>query len=1352
MTTQLTGDSLRSVPEPIVQALTALVRRGRRVILLKGLAGTLAVALGSLMLVMAADRVMTTYDAWPRWLMTAGFWLLTALAAAGLIVRPLARSFTLSGIARVIEQRHPELQERISSAVELLTSEDGPELRGSDVMIAALAAEAVQDASRVQARREVSLAPAWPFLVTAAVSLTLLAALAVLWPGKTMRSVARAFAPWANISKFTERQIAVTPGDTLIQQDAPLRVTARFADQQVTAARLRLLDAAGQEEIVYPMTLIDRDSHDRPTFAFTCPPAAADYQYRVHAAGDDPSRYYSVSVAPRPRVAEILQQIHLPDYTDPGEPIVLESAGSEIAALVGSKVQLTCLLDRRVDSAVLQINEQTEILPAEPIEPDGQGRFRCVYQLEMPATRNGSWTLVMTDPHGFVSTMDPAGTILALPDRRPQIRILQPTQDPIRLKPGAELPILYRAEDDIRLAEARLVVQIEGQKATSIDLPLELREGQVEHNLFIRSTKLQLDQLDTRRRRKLTWFIEVADALPKALGGPQRAASEKRTVEIDAKAPDLIDQVVMAEELHIRQRLEEILERIAEARKDTAPLKRNLVRIAESGSEAKNRESVDLPVSAETRIERIAAHLIKAKALTDELAEQVGPGTFAGFAEPLQTVSREYLGPAENDLTQIRLTREAQTWAKLAETGDYRSYYAEKLIRQLLEQLTTAGKLARRAMKLQETADQQADLVDSAAREQLRAAARSDAEAAQAAAEAFKQQQQELNEKIAELIHEDPLARQKLAEQDAARARDLAGEAGELAEQQAQAAEQTEQAAQIEQLNHQQQKLARQQQELADEAAESEKTREQAEAMKQAAEKIEQGQLDPAAQLQDQAAKALKQTDSKLARDQKRLAQQTRQLAEKKAQLAQQQDRQMQRLTAQQEQIAEQAARLARKVSQQQPQSNAEATAAATEAREAAQQTKQQQPGEAAKRAEQAAEQLTRAADKLSGRPADNKAAQPENQPAQQDGRQGEDASSSDQQSTGQQQGAQDGDQQVAVAAEDVQPASAGSQSPAQKQARQQLAQAAKDLADQQQSVAKQLAELARQDARALAAERQKQLQQQTGSLSRAVEEVENQLEGLDLPEQAGQQVAEAAGKLAQASSAQAAAQESLDKGQFDQAGQKQQAAAQALEQAAQSLAQAGQSLQQAAAQAAAEAADQPALPGQDDASAGQLAEAMQQAGQAATTGQLDPAAAAASNLGQLAEAAAAAAAQAGATQLPQPPSGMAAQPGQAAPGQQTGQQPGQGQQPGTQPGNQPGQSPESQTGAGMMTVDETAVRLRRLGISPDDWARLPGRLQGEVLQAGSQDSPAEYRGLIRQYFRILSQRSSRPGAAEESP
>ena len=80
------------VPEPIVAKLRGLIARSRRVMALRGLCATLAVAIGSVLAVMAVDAGVTIFQDWPRWALSAGALAATLLTAEMLLatVLPLA--------------------------------------------------------------------------------------------------------------------------------------------------------------------------------------------------------------------------------------------------------------------------------------------------------------------------------------------------------------------------------------------------------------------------------------------------------------------------------------------------------------------------------------------------------------------------------------------------------------------------------------------------------------------------------------------------------------------------------------------------------------------------------------------------------------------------------------------------------------------------------------------------------------------------------------------------------------------------------------------------------------------------------------------------------------------------------------------------------------------------------------------------------------------------------------------------------------------------------------------------------------------------------------------------------------
>ena len=70
-------------------------------------------------------------------------------------------------------------------------------------------------------------------------------------------------------------------------------------------------------------------------------------------------------------------------------------------------------------------------------------------------------------------------------------------------------------------------------------------------------------------------------------------------------------------------------------------------------------------------------------------------------------------------------------------------------------------------------------------------------------------------------------------------------------------------------------------------------------------------------------------------------------------------------------------------------------------------------------------------------------------------------------------------------------------------------------------------------------------------------------------------------------------------------------------------------------------------------------------------------------------------------------------------------------------------------TGGMVFLTDQEVRKLETMGVAMEDWARLPGELRDEVLQAVSDASPEQYRALIKRYFQAVARQGSSPGATD---
>ncbi|MCX5683666.1 MAG: hypothetical protein NT049_08280, partial [Planctomycetota bacterium] len=343
-----------AVQQQISKALARLIRRIREVVILRGIAAVVATAGAALLAIMAIDAGVVLFSDLVRWMLTLSALALTVASAVWFLILPLAKTITLTGIARSIEDRHPELQERLSSAVELLSSRDMPEIRGSEALIGALAEEASRDAAHMRPRTEVPLKAARPYLMAAGGAVVVFGLLFMLYPG-AQRLLLRAVAPYANIPNITGDMIRVIPGDARILEGQRLEVEVAVANAAVRKAQFRKVLPDGSEA-AEAMIALPAGADGDPRFALTCPPGSESFRYRIHA-GDALSKYFDVTVVPPPVVKRFEIRYDYPAYTKREAKIEPDSAG-EIKALAGTTVTVTAVTNKPVKAAKLEIGGQ----------------------------------------------------------------------------------------------------------------------------------------------------------------------------------------------------------------------------------------------------------------------------------------------------------------------------------------------------------------------------------------------------------------------------------------------------------------------------------------------------------------------------------------------------------------------------------------------------------------------------------------------------------------------------------------------------------------------------------------------------------------------------------------------------------------------------------------------------------------------------------------------------------------------------------------------------------------------------------------------------------------------------------
>ena len=226
----------KNIPPQIAAKLNESVGRVRRILLVRGTCATLAVFVASVLSIMAIDAMVTIYVSWVRWLLWACCVAATAAVAWFALIKPLRRKFTAAEIAALIERNHPELEERLSTVVELAQAGD---LSSSSRLMEEITKDAVKDVQTVSPKKEFTGRTVKPRFIAAAIAVGILLLLFAVFPDATLRLATRALAgrlgaPWvyASVGGLDEGIGHVTPAELV--RDYRFRSVTKDAAGNIT--------------------------------------------------------------------------------------------------------------------------------------------------------------------------------------------------------------------------------------------------------------------------------------------------------------------------------------------------------------------------------------------------------------------------------------------------------------------------------------------------------------------------------------------------------------------------------------------------------------------------------------------------------------------------------------------------------------------------------------------------------------------------------------------------------------------------------------------------------------------------------------------------------------------------------------------------------------------------------------------------------------------------------------------------------------------------------------------------------------------------------------------------------------
>ena len=213
------------LPKQITERLEAILRRVRRIQFFRGMLGVLTLSLSAILVIIAADYFFAPLSTMVRWVLFVGLILVAVTSFWKLLLKPLSRKIELLQIARWLEVRHPEMQERISTALEL-AGKSGTGV--STDLIEELINEAELDAKSLDPEIEVQSRKARVWLVPALGIAATFMLLFAIWPAQFGRLLARAVAPFSELGNAGAVAFDIAPGNLEVLEDDSLEIRVLY--------------------------------------------------------------------------------------------------------------------------------------------------------------------------------------------------------------------------------------------------------------------------------------------------------------------------------------------------------------------------------------------------------------------------------------------------------------------------------------------------------------------------------------------------------------------------------------------------------------------------------------------------------------------------------------------------------------------------------------------------------------------------------------------------------------------------------------------------------------------------------------------------------------------------------------------------------------------------------------------------------------------------------------------------------------------------------------------------------------------------------------------------------------------
>ena len=384
------------------------------------------------------------------------------------IIQPLKASLTLRDVALNVEEKHPNLEDRLVSAVQFGSRESDDPIESH--MLQRLLEDTTKRIKGIDFKATIDHSRTRKYVRYSRLSNWLQCGLlTLLFPTEIQTSLMRVLVPWEKTKPILSTKVDVSPGNAriLIGKSLPIDVivTGKSADKATLTYYSKdnppTADSDGSSKEINML----QNPDDKRGFAYELFNIETEMEYSV-TVNETTSDRYTIEVFEMPRVVDISVAYTYPEYT--GLTPVIQQGSGDVQAVVGSTAEIRITANKAIQKATFThqtsntepiidgINEEKEVTPDSPEMTIADGN---ILTKTLQVTEDGKYSVELLCIDNFNNEIPIEYNIKANPDNAPEVVIKEPGRD-VKASILEEVKIVAEATDDFGVEQLNLMYRV----------------------------------------------------------------------------------------------------------------------------------------------------------------------------------------------------------------------------------------------------------------------------------------------------------------------------------------------------------------------------------------------------------------------------------------------------------------------------------------------------------------------------------------------------------------------------------------------------------------------------------------------------------------------------------------------------------------------------------------------------------------------------------------------------------------------------------------------------------------------------------------------------------------------------